>query len=967
MTDFKYQLSTTSKKDLCPSCGKKSFTPYVYSASKEPVDINLYGICDRSNNCSFHHHPNEDKDFQPDQNEISKPVIKEFIEQIFPSQKQINAITQRTKTAVSPLHTYCKRLTIPVDHLLKWGVYSDEEKTLFLYINTDNQVCNIKTFKYLDNGHRDKSKDAYSLKNPPPSHTPKKSNSAGGDVKIINKYLLCGFGEHLLDPEKERTVCIVESEKSAVMASFFYPQFDWIACGSANGLGVANGVRGDFKIKSLYGRKIYWLADADAAGRENSSLRLLRKYNQNVVVIDLWPERNDGYDIGDAIDEGLRPEIAEPQETYEDKLDQKISESTLKLFDLPDGVELADVQDDLINYSHFMHENRVHISRKYKGADDYEYHTQTITNFSIQPLGLIESRDFPRRLISVTNIFNHTKVLQIPTKAFASNTEFTVFIESEGNFQYDGANSDLKKIRSRLYDNMPSFEEVDTLGWHQSGVFIWANGIFDKEFHPVDKHGFVVHKKRNFFIEFNSCINDNNSEDFEDEKKFNYVTDSNITLRDWAAQYMTVHKENGMISMAWFFASLFRDFIYRQFKFFPHLFLFGPPGTGKSQIGWSMRSLGFDGIKKPFNLSGGTKVSFHREFSHFVNFPCWFDEFDNNIDYDRVQSLKAAYDGAGHKKSVKDSDKRTKTVPVNSAALISGQQLPVADNALFKRVVLLQFHQTEYSDEEKDLFRDLQNIEENGLSHITMQIIGLRKVIEEKFMDTFDEVLKDLTIETLKIRKDMEDRMVRNMSIACAVYKIAREALGTDLPFTYEHLKALAITNLTEQMALIAGANETNSFWDMVEFLIDQQLIEEKVDYKFETQRMLKIYHDGQVIDKDLGEPKQILMIRMTRVIPLYKENFKRQSNGTQAPMDRGSLTHYLKHQKYFIGTAKSVRFDTPTKDYEGGKKKTMNSSCMLFDYDLMEQMQIELKRGGSDDNMSTEPDSDGPVFPLDR
>jgi hypothetical protein len=380
---------------------------------------------------------------------------------------------------------------------------------------------------------------------------------------------------------------------------------------------------------------------------------------------------------------------------------------------------------------------------------------------------------------------------------------------------------------------------------------------------------------------------------------------------------------------------LFRDFVYQRFKFFPHLFLFGPPGTGKSQVGWGVRSLGFNGIKKPFNLSGGTKVSFHREFSHFVNFPCWFDEYDNSIDYDRVQSLKAAYDGAGHKKSVKDSDSRTKTVPVNSSCMISGQQLPIADNALFKRVILTQFHQTEFTNEEKDLFRELQDMEEGGLTHFTANFMRFRKLVEDKYLDSFEAVLAELVIEMKN--DNVEDRIMRNMCIALAIVQLLEPEIGESLPFTYKELKKVAIANIKEQMALINNSNETHIFWDMVSYLIDQGLIKEEEDYVFRTKQLVKIDVNGKTDDKNLGVSKKLLYLRISKVVPLYREHFKRQNSGTSSPMDKGSLIHYLQNGKAYVGWNKSTKFD-----------KTA-TSAFIFDYETLYAQGIELERGYKD------------------
>lgn len=945
MSSFKYSLSKSPKKLICPnpSCQKKTFVPYVYNDDLKEVDTNLYGRCDRENNCGYHHHPETDSEFVPD-HEVSEVQQPEY-EQIFAPAEKVNPIINRTHQGTSPLHKWCaSKLLIPVEHLIEFGVYTDGEKTAFLYKDRNGNVTNIKWFKYKENGHRDKSFNSFSLSQPknPPS-TPAKNTEA----QKIKKFFLSLFGEHLLDPKKERIVCVVESEKSAAIAKFFYPQFDWVGCGSANGLSDgSNGTSN--KIAPLMNRLVYWLADADKAGRDNSSIRNLNKYEIKHFVIDLFPERNDGYDIGDAIEDGLRPEINplaqklveflnegkedEDSEAHIEELNPRERDSYM--YDLPEGVDWDVVKWDIKKYGHFVHMGKIYVIRAYKGKDASGYYSQHITNFTTEPLGLILSKHSPRRLISVKNMHNFENVLEVPTKAFASNTEFTVFVESIGNFQWNGSVTDLKKVRAKLYDNMPSYEEVQSLGWHPDGFWICANGIYDNKFHPIDDFGFVKHRKKNFYIEPLSCINQNNDSDWEDEKKFIFRKREDVDLLKWSSLFCKVHKENGKIALAWFITSLFRDHVYKIFKFFPHLFLFGPPGTGKSQVGWSVRSLGFIGIKKPFNLSGGTKVSFHREFTHFTNFPCWFDEYDNSIDYDRVQSLKAAYDGAGHKKSVQDSDIRTKTVPVNSACMISGQQLPIADNALFKRVILTQFHQAEYSAEEKKLFSDLQAIEEDGLTHITAGFMHFRKLVEKKFLSTFDEVLKDM-IDGLDKNTPVEDRIMRNMAICVAMYKLIASKIGDKLPFTFEELKPIALNFVKEQMALILNANETNAFWDMVEFLLDKRLIADGDDFKIEVKETLKIKVGGEEVERRLDRPTEVLFLRTSQVIPLYKENFKKQNSATSSPMDKGSLIHYLQHSKPFLGLVPKTNFD-----------RAKRTSAYAFDYDLLKAQGINLERG---------------------
>lgn len=45
----------------------------------------------------------------------------------------------------------------------------------------------------------------------------------------------CFFGEHLINAVKTKPIALVESEKTALIASYYLPQFVWIASGGKNG------------------------------------------------------------------------------------------------------------------------------------------------------------------------------------------------------------------------------------------------------------------------------------------------------------------------------------------------------------------------------------------------------------------------------------------------------------------------------------------------------------------------------------------------------------------------------------------------------------------------------------------------------------------------------------------------------------------------------------------------------------
>jgi hypothetical protein len=50
------------------------------------------------------------------------------------------------------------------------------------------------------------------------------------------RIMQCFFGEHLLSEDKDKPIAIVESEKSAIICSFYLPLYTWIASGGKDGM-----------------------------------------------------------------------------------------------------------------------------------------------------------------------------------------------------------------------------------------------------------------------------------------------------------------------------------------------------------------------------------------------------------------------------------------------------------------------------------------------------------------------------------------------------------------------------------------------------------------------------------------------------------------------------------------------------------------------------------------------------------
>jgi hypothetical protein len=98
-------------------------------------------------------------------------------------------------------------------------------------------------------------------------HKLKKSNPSFSDFNLSQ----CYFGEHLLRLYPDKPVAIVEAEKTAVIASMIYQDYNWLAAGNLNGLNVEKSRVLLNKTVILYpdaGCYDRWLRKADQINRE---------------------------------------------------------------------------------------------------------------------------------------------------------------------------------------------------------------------------------------------------------------------------------------------------------------------------------------------------------------------------------------------------------------------------------------------------------------------------------------------------------------------------------------------------------------------------------------------------------------------------------------------------------------------------------------------------------------------------
>jgi hypothetical protein len=127
--------------------------------------------------------------------------------------------------------------------------------------------------------------------------------------------LQCFFGEHLLSAHPTAPVCIVESEKTAIIASHFFPDVVWLSCSGIGNLSVE-------KARALGKRKVMLIPDVGAYDTWYQKAKALNIYlpATHFVVTDLLErhatETEKGYDLADYLLEGAERWLAPVNELF---------------------------------------------------------------------------------------------------------------------------------------------------------------------------------------------------------------------------------------------------------------------------------------------------------------------------------------------------------------------------------------------------------------------------------------------------------------------------------------------------------------------------------------------------------------------------------------------------------------------------------------------------------------------------
>lgn len=590
--------------------------------------------------------------------------------------------------------------------------------------------------------------------------------------------------------------------------------------------------------------------------------------------------------------------------------------------DIPKGVDVTEFQ----KWGFYEFKNAYH----FRGKSGNE----KLSNFIMKPVFHIDSIIDSKRIYELFNEYGYRVVVNLDMNEMTSLQGFQRNIESKGNFMFWGQMGHFQRLKLKLYEETRTCVEVKNLGWQKEGFWAWSNGIINTEgkFEPIDEYGVVRHNEQDYFIPAFSKIYIKDKSIFLDERKFQF-RDSELMLKPWMELYLKVHGENAMVAFAWYLAALFRDHILYLNDNFPLLNLFGQKGSGKNTLAYSLLSL-FGKKQTEFNIHNGTKPGLAKHLEMFRNAIAFVDEYKNSLDFDKIETLKSIYNAIGRSRLNMDKGGKKEITEVNQGVIVAGQEMPTVDVALSSRMIFLQFlSKTGLTQEAKQDFETLQELERDGLPHFTALLLSERKYFVEFFKENYEKVMKQLVEATSK--EEINDRLLRNICTVMAAFRTMEPKFK--FSFSYEQLfsKGLAVTRAHNRQ--LAQSDEIGVFWNLLEAMFDDDLLIDKWHFKVITRSEIKTTR-GEL---HFPEGKRILRFKFNAIAKMYSEQLRRSG---EKPLPKDSLQHYLTTYKHFIGIEKACKFIK--RDYDQAecriveKKQTTTAYC--FDYD---QLNINLER----------------------
>lgn len=433
---------------------------------------------------------------------------------------------------------------------------------------------------------------------------------------------------------------------------------------------------------------------------------------------------------------------------------------------------------------------------------------RSVSNFSIEIIQHMRDEEYPKKLVSAENKFKESFVFDVPSDTFNVAAAFQKAMTNFGNFRWHGRTDDLVRLQALLFDKMGNGRSLDVLGWQHEGFYLFNNLVVvpGEDNIELDKNGCFKFRGVSYYVPSANCIYKENPYKYMPQKKFRHIPGT-ITSLEYFAKVFRVHGNHAISSIFHAIACMFQDIVAKALKGFPINFSYGPPGTGKDELNHAVKSLW--GIpQEATNLEGknATKTATIRELAQFSNTLLEWSEYargDSELD----GTIKSVWDLRGKKIGQRESRVATDNIPVLSGISLTGNEYP--DNAaIITRIIWNDMNRTDFTEEDEKEFNELNDIIDEGVTHITIKILNKRELVKANFNREY-RLLMDVYQRRMP---DCNKRMLKNISTLTAFYNLLKDEI--DFPFSQNQILDHFTTISEAQMRKLTSSSIVTRWWD---------------------------------------------------------------------------------------------------------------------------------------------------------
>ena len=453
------------------------------------------------------------------------------------------------------------------------------------------------------------------------------------------------------------------------------------------------------------------------------------------------------------------------------------------------------------------------------------------TNFIIRPLFLIADDEKPSRIFELENESRTKRTIELQQADVTKLDRFKEKIEGKGDFRFFEKQEKYELLKAYIYGKTEEAQRVTQLGWNNTGergFYAFCNGIvYEGKWKPVDEYGMIRLDNENFYLPALSKIHKRNKTAFVNERRFIHAPKREVSAEEYFTLLHELYGNNGIVAICFYLATLFRDIITDSTRSFPMLNIYGKKGTGKTEFALSLVSL-FQRNPEVTNLESTTYYAMGDKCAEVSNMIVHFDEYKNSLSKKHIDFLKGIYDSAGRTKRSADGERREST-NIACGVVLTGQEMPTIDIALFSRLIFLESQRSERTKEETDRYQQFMKLRNMCPTNITVGMMRYRDNFNAGWMSAWKRALEEIKSEVDYCT--IGERFINNWAMMLATY-YCLHPVAEELTFTEQQVHDICIEGLKYQHSLCNSTDEIAIFWSM--FSKSRQLgeIKEGQDYK---------------------------------------------------------------------------------------------------------------------------------------